>query len=689
MADENKIIIDVEIDSQEASKRVVELTQQIARQRNELTKQNKILKESNGQNKEAAKNVSSLKDSISQNNKELRQAQKEAKAETGSINALRASVAKLNNERNNLNTSTEEGAKRFAELTAKLKDQREQLNEASKSAGSFKDNIGNYTESVKEAISSNTVFGSTLSQIVPLLKSLNGGLKGVRLALLAIPLTAIIALIGTFLTQTKEGTQLLERFGTTVKFVFNFFLQRVKDAVKSFTDFINTIKEEPEKALEQAKTAFFEFFDEVGANLQLFGEIFKSVFTGNISLAEKQLELLTDKITGSGGFVDGLSKAIEEGDKTAKTNIALRASIRALNVEIAENTKLAEQNRKLRDDETTNLRERIRLNALVLEFEEKRRDAQKARVNAQLAILNTQIRLNEADESLLDERADLLAELADIEEDFAGRTTEVQTEAFALRKQQAEEINSLTIESKSLEVEITEEANNKIIESDIDRLAEESRISQARIDQAKKEEQAKQAVRDATTQNALNNLNVLKQIVGEESALGKAILLFQQGKAIADIITNTAVANAKAVSAFPVTLGQPFVGINTLSAGVSIASVVSETANALSGGFAEGGYTGDGGKYQPAGVVHRGEIVVPQEGVRRMGGASMAMSKISSLGGFADGGIVGANTASSFRSVNSNRELTQSIRNNPIYVAVTDINKQQGKYADVTSRSDS
>ena len=43
MADDNQIIIDVEINSQQASQRVVELTQQITKQRNELSKQNKIL----------------------------------------------------------------------------------------------------------------------------------------------------------------------------------------------------------------------------------------------------------------------------------------------------------------------------------------------------------------------------------------------------------------------------------------------------------------------------------------------------------------------------------------------------------------------------------------------------------------------------------------------------------------------
>jgi hypothetical protein len=58
----------------------------------------------------------------------------------------------------------------------------------------------------------------------------------------------------------------------------------------------------------------------------------------------------------------------------------------------------------------------------------------------------------------------------------------------------------------------------------------------------------------------------------------------------------------------------PWVAINTASAGVSIASILAQSISSLSGkgkGFAEGGYTGSGGKYEPAGVVHRGEYVVP------------------------------------------------------------------------------
>lgn len=57
------------------------------------------------------------------------------------------------------------------------------------------------------------------------------------------------------------------------------------------------------------------------------------------------------------------------------------------------------------------------------------------------------------------------------------------------------------------------------------------------------------------------------------------------------------------------------------------------------GAFATGGFTGHGGKYEPAGVVHRGEVVIPQELVRR--DWSMLSTRYGHLPGFADGGVVG------------------------------------------------
>lgn len=62
----------------------------------------------------------------------------------------------------------------------------------------------------------------------------------------------------------------------------------------------------------------------------------------------------------------------------------------------------------------------------------------------------------------------------------------------------------------------------------------------------------------------------------------------------------------------------------------------------LAKGFAGGGYTGDGGKYDPAGVVHKGEFVFTKEATQRIG----AKNLYRLMRGYANGGSVGGSSYS-------------------------------------------
>ncbi|EPJ3521676.1 tape measure protein, partial [Acinetobacter baumannii] len=61
-----------------------------------------------------------------------------------------------------------------------------------------------------------------------------------------------------------------------------------------------------------------------------------------------------------------------------------------------------------------------------------------------------------------------------------------------------------------------------------------------------------------------------------------------------------------------------------------IAQVVAQGASIFSNiraikdqGFSDGGFTGSGGKYEPAGIVHKGEVVWSQEDIKRWGGVGL------------------------------------------------------------------
>lgn len=58
-------------------------------------------------------------------------------------------------------------------------------------------------------------------------------------------------------------------------------------------------------------------------------------------------------------------------------------------------------------------------------------------------------------------------------------------------------------------------------------------------------------------------------------------------------------------------------------------------------GKADGGYTGPGGKHDPAGLVHRGEVVWSQVDVARAGGVAAVEAMRRGIRGYAEGGPVG------------------------------------------------
>lgn len=107
-------------------------------------------------------------------------------------------------------------------------------------------------------------------------------------------------------------------------------------------------------------------------------------------------------------------------------------------------------------------------------------------------------------------------------------------------------------------------------------------------------------------------------------------------------------------------------------------------------GFSDGGYTGNGGRLEVAGVVHRGEYVVPQPEMRDPAVAAMVASiesrrrrrtSSNALPGFAEGGYTGAALSGSDVSGLLDRILKTLERNNdrPVktYVALTDLEAQQ------------
>lgn len=126
------------------------------------------------------------------------------------------------------------------------------------------------------------------------------------------------------------------------------------------------------------------------------------------------------------------------------------------------------------------------------------------------------------------------------------------------------------------------------------------------------------AVYAAQMQSAQNSFSSITDsmgaMFGEQSVMYKAAFVTQKAFALAQAAVQVPMAMAQALSS------QPFPYNLAAMATVAglMATITSSISSAAAVGFASGGYTGSGGKYQPAGIVHKGEYVFDQESTNRI-----------------------------------------------------------------------
>jgi len=180
-------------------------------------------------------------------------------------------------------------------------------------------------------------------------------------------------------------------------------------------------------------------------------------------------------------------------------------------------------------------------------------------------------------------------------------------------------------------------AENAALNAQWDAQEERARIEHA----ARLQEltQAQHQMQLAATASIFDSMaQIAYNAAGEQSRAYQVLFAISKGFAVAQAAVALAqnVAEASKVG-FPQNL--PLIAA-AFAQGAQITAILSG-ANFRPGGYADGGYTGPGGKYQPAGIVHKGEGVLSQEDMRALGGPSGFYALRHAIhNGYADGGLV-------------------------------------------------
>ncbi|MDT7024222.1 tail protein [Klebsiella variicola] len=136
-------------------------------------------------------------------------------------------------------------------------------------------------------------------------------------------------------------------------------------------------------------------------------------------------------------------------------------------------------------------------------------------------------------------------------------------------------------------------------------------------------EAQKNTIISAATQSLFDSTaEIMRTGFGEQSAIYKVAFAASKAFAIADSMVKIqqAIASGAVSAPYPANI------IAMASIAAQTASIVSNIQAVSGVGFASGGYTGPGGKFQPAGIVHKGEYVFDQASTNRIG-----VSKLEAL----------------------------------------------------------
>lgn len=277
-----------------------------------------------------------------------------------------------------------------------------------------------------------------------------------------------------------------------------------------------------------------------------------------------------------------------------------------------------------------------------------------------------------------------------------------------LEKQQEEEMKLLEekqeAEMKLAEDKINEQKKlqedytNSLLELDTMLADAEGERYDDIMAQIAEEEAAKAAAAQAEIQAEIDKKNLEEQQLAEKEKVeaayakkkkdeeAKAAKL-RKAQAIVDAIISTSLAVLSALkSGFP--LGLIMAGVYAALGAAQIATISKQKT------YAKGGYTGDGGKYEPAGIVHKGEYVVPQNVMRNPQAQGMIETlEGMRLRGYADGGMVTAATPNVANTQNVidykmiGQEVANALKANPAFVSWTEWKEINNKMQWVENRA--
>lgn len=471
MADDRKIILQLEIDAQKGIQNIISLKDRIAT----LKTEQKALNLETAEGRKTFEAYNAQIKSLTKEQRSLELAVEKTAAgfeyETGSIAANRAELSKLTAEYKNLANPSKEQTARIKELSDRLKEQEGAIGNTSR-------NVGNYKEALVGIQSQLGAFGPEVQRLT---QGFNGVTQGLKFASAGFKtlggaiitsgigiLVVLLAQLISYFKQTDDGATKLEgalgAIGAITKEISGFVAElggRLIDLVTGAEDFGAAISDLGNTILDNVINRFKAFLVAGDAIGKLFtGDWKAAAKTGFDAIVQFQTGIAgaSDKV---GAYAEQLAAAAKQAFEYAirldaindaqrdldKTNAKSRQIVQELIKQAAEKTKKDQERIDLlllanKTDEQS-FKNQFNIDKQRLELIKERNEREKAAINQKL---ERDIREAKSEEKKIQLRQKALSisdNLAQEQADLEVKIINAETEFLVLRQKNQNKISAL------------------------------------------------------------------------------------------------------------------------------------------------------------------------------------------------------------------------------------------------------
>lgn len=220
----------------------------------------KVISNSTKAQTELTKQMIDVNKSISDNNAEIKVNTTLLTSQESSVNSLRAQLAKNTKELNAMSAATRNNTDEGKALAAETKEISDKLKEMEKAVGDNRRNVGNYAESVQEALSNTKGLSGATGTLASSMTGAIGSVKAFSAALLANPIVAIVGLVLTLISTVEKLMKRNTEMATNLKAAFAPFEVIFSRILDGITNLLNGVA----KAIDWVSTKVVSLLNSIG-----------------------------------------------------------------------------------------------------------------------------------------------------------------------------------------------------------------------------------------------------------------------------------------------------------------------------------------------------------------------------------------------------------------------------------------